>query len=617
MVDFKLAPSAEINVTNQTKLNSLAQSQPQSKEQSTPLSLTQVQPNAQAPFSTQTLHLSKTQSQPQAQALPGQEQELQKQNQAQSPASSPKQEQPLMTVQGQPLSQAKDKTPDIALKQELTRTFTQPFTQTITQPQSLNQPQSLTQVQSLTPSLGQPLAQDLPQKDGSQDGLLETKQTHHKESFATPNLAQKIAPKEPQKDLKTDDLSQQKASYYQPEPPVSQIEPPIAPPELPANASLETKDVPNRQSDMQMNMLLRPLHPDYRLCCAGVTCRGLRHLQQQKDNQDAMYISPLAAGALIVLADGVGSCTHAAYGSQSLGPAVKQICDPMTQSQAMPLFEELEPSLDSLEDLDIPQFLKKVHAAWCKNLQAQGFNASDCKTTCQILWAYKQQLLVASLGDGIIGVLCTPPLTPCQILNFEPLKSNAPLAQGTPSQLSAQTQSPAQTQSLAQAQSSTLPQTRDSLTQLDHNHMQIFSQTKQSFVNETFALGENDMLKAWDYKVYPLEQVQGVIACTDGISSELEKARWAEFMTKLLQDLSVFSPREAAKQLKAMLLKWPEEFCLDDQTLLAIYPYLPQRHRKRPSKEQMDEVEATCIENNLILSPIDALAANFHRFDRA
>lgn len=575
----------------------------------------------------------------------------------------------------------------------------------------------------------------------------------------------------------------------------------------------------SRQADMLLNLLTKPLHPDYRLCCAGVTCRGLKHQRQNKANQDALYTSSLAAGALMILGDGVDSCKHAAYGAQSLGPAIKQSCDSLTQSQAMPLFESIEPSLSSLQDLDIPTFLQQAYDSWRKHLQAQGLQGLDCKTTCQILWVYKQHLLVAKLGDGLIGVLTTinPPtgqvwdFDPPQTTPQAPVTSTAstdtqpkyqPGSHSTPqtsSQSSSQSGSQPGSQSAPQPKyqpnhqfnahpgsqnhthptihqasqsiktcehspktnvpgsnstanlhsgsapvpnSGTIPRPsftsilsstlRSSLssgsglspasnsssrlgtgmgpdsnsdissalssesdlrpgfnlnsdsnlslgsdlspgsnsgsssnvdasaisnlgstsslntgsnaysddisdlesahsldvssnarmdlkagtTQNEPWHIQLFMSPGQN-LNEPCALGESAHLNHWQYQVFPLAQVQGVIACTDGVASKLEPKSLSSFIQRLIQDLTPFSPKDAAKQLKGMLLKWPDEFCDDDQTLLAVYPYVPRVRRKRPTEDRLDELEAVGLVDEFMWQQHVAVAATQHSFDTA
>lgn len=243
------------------------------------------------------------------------------------------------------------------------------------------------------------------------------------------------------------------------------------------------------------------LQANYTIAAASLI--GKAHIKSQIPNQDAVYFAPLPHGCLIVVADGVvGSNSLSHFGSNLLGRAVE-----ITS-------RKLLPSLSSLEELNLCGFLMTMHNTWQKLLTKRGIDVQESKTTCLISVIFKDKILLAQLGDGVIGLI--------EHGVFSPLPNP-------------------KLQSL-------------------------------SFSNMTYAIGPKVHLSKWAYQIRDLTKIQALILCTDGIVNMLNPATLSNFMQDYMGFLLPQSPQEASMSIKNLLDKWSQDYFTDDMTFACLYP---------------------------------------------
>lgn len=122
----------------------------------------------------------------------------------------------------------------------------------------------------------------------------------------------------------------------------------------------------------------------------GASVRGPAHRRSGQPNQDAWLTRQNRAFALAVIADGLGSRSHAAAGSRAACRAVAQAARAWSAAPGAP------PDL----------LLRLIHALW--NLCVHASGASDSATTCAFALAVCDgPLLLAQLGDGLVLARCS------------------------------------------------------------------------------------------------------------------------------------------------------------------------------------------------------------------
>ena len=116
-----------------------------------------------------------------------------------------------------------------------------------------------------------------------------------------------------------------------------------------------------------------------------VTDTGISHRLNKKPNQDAVLYSFFGDDFVLAVSDGVGSCQNAELGSE------------MAVKAAVKVFEEIKQN--KFEKVEIPE---RLISEWKKLLL--GVDIDDCCATIKIAMKLNRQLLLVSLGDGMLVV---------------------------------------------------------------------------------------------------------------------------------------------------------------------------------------------------------------------
>lgn len=116
-----------------------------------------------------------------------------------------------------------------------------------------------------------------------------------------------------------------------------------------------------------------------------------------------------------------------------------------------------------------------------------------------------------------------------------------------------------------------LAQLGDGMTLVRHNGIiEAFSEIKDSFGNETSAMGDYDAIPFWRLNKIELSSPSDrILMMTDGISEDILSDAMDEFVSAF--DIFFEVPiNRAQKNLKDELTHWPTQHHIDDKTIIAI-----------------------------------------------
>lgn len=123
----------------------------------------------------------------------------------------------------------------------------------------------------------------------------------------------------------------------------------------------------------------------------GCSVRGPSHVREKLPNQDAWLVRRYSWGAVVVVADGLGSCRYSQAGSRAACRAVAyaarhcHLCGDFSPGRLIPL----------------------VHERWISLLAGRA--ARDCATTALFAIRHREKLLLGRLGDGMIAAAAHNP----------------------------------------------------------------------------------------------------------------------------------------------------------------------------------------------------------------
>ena len=120
----------------------------------------------------------------------------------------------------------------------------------------------------------------------------------------------------------------------------------------------------------------------------GATERGPGHIKSGIQNQDYFLIKKYKAGTVLVVSDGVGSCSNSHLGSRAVCRAVTGVLhDYMNITD---------------RSVDIKDVLRLIHAKWLFDLSP--LIAETCCATVLFALVQQQKVVLGRLGDGMICV---------------------------------------------------------------------------------------------------------------------------------------------------------------------------------------------------------------------
>lgn len=218
----------------------------------------------------------------------------------------------------------------------------------------------------------------------------------------------------------------------------------------------------------------------------GYSIRGKGHIINDLPNQDSFIVQSQEV-QMVVVSDGLGSKRHSNIGSKAICDAVKEI-------------------LNHLEDLNKTSFIKMLHETWLELIKP--YDPKECMATCLIAVVIDHQLLIITLGDGMVVVLG---------------KQN-----------------------------------------------RVFME-KQAFSNMTSAVGPELNLTNWQFETLSLSDVDCILACTDGVSDDLEADQIVNFSKKVSETYDSMAEDKRAQDIRYWLNHWPVKDNMDDKTIACLY----------------------------------------------
>ena len=208
----------------------------------------------------------------------------------------------------------------------------------------------------------------------------------------------------------------------------------------------------------------------------GVSIKGRTH----EKNQDSFICEAIGDSYLIAVADGLGSKVFSEVGSKALTAAARAV------------FIGRRGIVEDTEDLKL--FIEEIHSRWLTSLVFQKFSIEDCCCTCLLLLVRTKKILVADLGDGLIGLLA------------------------------------------------------------DGKFSFLTDSKENRFFNETACLTEKFSIHEWQFLELSYNSFEGAIVCTDGVSFGKNKAE--KFVVDFCQENLNRSCQEILEDLTHLLENW-------------------------------------------------------------
>lgn len=119
-------------------------------------------------------------------------------------------------------------------------------------------------------------------------------------------------------------------------------------------------------------------------------CIGPLHVRQNFLMQDSCRLKFFSDGFVATVSDGLGSCVHADFGSNSACKCFVRCARRWAKRGAF-----------SPEKL-----IQIFHSLWIKKIEKAGFDVKDCAATFLAAVGVKNQIFLFRLGDGMIVALC-------------------------------------------------------------------------------------------------------------------------------------------------------------------------------------------------------------------
>lgn len=226
---------------------------------------------------------------------------------------------------------------------------------------------------------------------------------------------------------------------------------------------------------------------------------GVLHQRLGLPNQDAYSLDLEASPLHIVVSDGLGSKTLSHLGSQAVTRAVKKIADYY---------------IDGLK-VNPLKLINLFHKFWLEELQ--GFDINQCRCTVIFAIVWKEQTLIAQLGDG-----------ECCIVTSKQSQSELDIS---------------------------------FLTQEDED----------LFINQTDSLGQKLELDQWHFCIKQTAELEACFLVTDGIAEDLMPELKTQFYLELLSQYQNLTDDNVVSDIRHWISHWPVLGHSDDRTIVALF----------------------------------------------
>jgi serine/threonine protein phosphatase PrpC len=226
----------------------------------------------------------------------------------------------------------------------------------------------------------------------------------------------------------------------------------------------------------------------------GLTMKGPKHFREGLPNQDAWLARHYLRGDVLVVSDGLGSKPKSHLGSRAACRATAAAARIYFESPATP----------------VQDFLLLVHSLWL--VMIDGDDAENFGATCLFAVRSRGEILLAQLGDGLIG-LC---------------KTNG-------------------------------------------ETVLVSEEKKDSFANITSCLGKTHQSEQWRALRFDAEDCEAVALMTDGISEDLRAESQTDFVRELYLSHKDLAPGPRSLELRRWLRKWPVPGHFDDKTVSCLF----------------------------------------------
>lgn len=230
-----------------------------------------------------------------------------------------------------------------------------------------------------------------------------------------------------------------------------------------------------------------------KICC-GATVTGPAHVVRGMPNQDALLYIKKRKYMLLVVSDGMGSKPFADFGAQMACRAVRR--------------EMVKFISNKKAKLPVSQLLLNIVERWRQEVLPR--EAKDCSATCLFVFATKNKILTARLGDGMI---CLIGKETAHSLAITDCKTN-------------------------------------------------------EFANTTHSFSDKYADIEFDWGLYDRNLYRGVVLTTDGISADIAAGAELSFASDLLEQLSSIRPWKRLRFLVNMMQEWPVPNHTDDKTII-------------------------------------------------
>lgn len=227
------------------------------------------------------------------------------------------------------------------------------------------------------------------------------------------------------------------------------------------------------------------------LCGASVI--GPSHIKNNIVNQDSFLLVKKRKYILCVVSDGMGSKKFADVGSKNACLAVKKEIGNFVKNKQNPL--------------SMKQLFSNIIETW--NQLNNPHESRNCSATCLFVFATKNKILAARLGDGMICLL-----------------------------------------GKNDAENVSLTENKDS-----------------NFSNSTQCLSDSYAADEFNYSFYDRKLFRGIVLSSDGISSDMEDGKEILFSEDLFNEVKKLRFWKRKNFLQSMMENWPVLHHTDDKTL--------------------------------------------------
>ena len=231
----------------------------------------------------------------------------------------------------------------------------------------------------------------------------------------------------------------------------------------------------------------------------GISVKGPLHVKKNIPNQDSFLCFKSFGFTLLVISDGLGSKKYSDFGSKMVCLAVKNIC-----KQDFKLIK-------NIKQFDWDNFLSRAYLEWKKLIEKENYKINDCCATCSFAIIHKDNLYVASLGDGLIFI------KPAMDKNTSVL---------------------------------------------------LFDKSEEDFSNVTKCFCTENNISDWRREILNKEDFSDILLTTDGIASDLENDKIQDFCRDIILELQNKSAKKAKYFVKNILENWPVPKHSDDKTFV-------------------------------------------------